>query len=188
VFQDPQRFHPILLNVHPTFTERSFHSSQRPLNFLSLDCWTEVSPDLPQGSLISTVDNQRGSRIILSSLFLVSSRSRCVLLLVPRFARWPEVRNSFLLPHLSLFILSHRFSLSLSLSLSLSFSLSRILISRSRLFLFHLFLPLLYQAEDGSGHERATTLLLDSDVVAGAEVRRISIGFEPDTGGRPKTP
>lgn len=45
-----------------------------------------------------------------------------------------------------------------------------------------------YQAEDGSGHERATTLLLDSDVVTGAEVRRISIGFEPDTGGRPKTP
>jgi len=50
-----------------------------------------------------------------------------------------------------------------------------------------LYLPL-YQAEDGSGHERAATLLLDSDVVAGAEVRRISIGFEPDTGGRPKTP
>lgn len=46
---------------------------------------------------------------------------------------------------------------------------------------------LLYQAEDGSGHERAAALLLDSDVVAGAEVRRISIGFEPDTGGRPKT-
>lgn len=45
-----------------------------------------------------------------------------------------------------------------------------------------------YQAEDGSGHERAATLLLDSDVVAGAEVRRISIGFEPDMGGRPKTP
>lgn len=49
-----------------------------------------------------------------------------------------------------------------------------------------LFLP--YQAEGGSGHERAATLLLDSDVVAGAEVRRISIGFEPDADGRPKTP
>lgn len=50
------------------------------------------------------------------------------------------------------------------------------------------FLFLLYQAEGGSGHERAATLLLDSDAVTGAEVRRISIGFEPDTGGRPKTP
>lgn len=49
-------------------------------------------------------------------------------------------------------------------------------------------LVVLYQAEDGSGHERATTLLLDSEVVTGAEVRRISIGFEPVTGGRPKTP
>lgn len=49
-----------------------------------------------------------------------------------------------------------------------------------------LFLP--YQAEGGSGHERAATLLLDSDAVAGAEVRRISIGFEPDADDRPKTP
>lgn len=53
-------------------------------------------------------------------------------------------------------------------------------------FLSLLFPP--YQAEGGSGHERATTLLLDSDAVTGAEVRRISIGFEPDAGGRPKTP
>lgn len=52
---------------------------------------------------------------------------------------------------------------------------------------FRSFLSLVYQAEGGSGHERTTTLLLDLDVATGADVRRISIGFEPDTGGRPKT-
>lgn len=69
-----------------------------------------------------------------------------------------------------MFSLAHMFFIAVASSLLLPFSLS------------------LYQAEGGSGHERAATLLLDSDVVAGAEVRRISIGFEPDMGGRPKTP
>lgn len=85
----------------------------------------------------------------------------------------------------------HFSSLSLSLSIFLPYIRTRFpllpfppsLLSLSSSFLF---LP--YQAEGGSGHERAATLLLDSDVVAGAEVRRISIGFEPDAGGRPKTP
>lgn len=47
----------------------------------------------------------------------------------------------------------------------------------------------LYHADGGgSGHDRATASLLVSDAVTGAEVRRISIGFEPEIGGRPKTP
>lgn len=40
----------------------------------------------------------------------------------------------------------------------------------------------------GSGHDRATASFLASVAVTGAEVRRISIGFEPEIGGRPKTP
>lgn len=40
----------------------------------------------------------------------------------------------------------------------------------------------------GSGHDRATASSLASVAVTGAEVRRISIGFEPGIGGRPKTP
>ena len=49
---------------------------------------------------------------------------------------------------------------------------------------------LVYHADDGggSGHERAAASLLGWDAVTGAEVRRISIGFEPGIGGRPKTP
>lgn len=76
--------------------------------------------------------------------------------------------------------------LSFSLTYSHTFPVAlvfSVIITLSSSFLF-----LLYQAEGGSGHERAATLLLDSDVVAGAEVRRISIGFEPDATGRLKTP
>lgn len=45
----------------------------------------------------------------------------------------------------------------------------------------------LYHA-GGSGQERATLTLLLPETVVGAEIRRISIGFEPDTVGRFETP
>lgn len=47
---------------------------------------------------------------------------------------------------------------------------------------------LFYHAEGGgSGQDRTTPSWIVADVVTGAEVRRISIGFEPEIGGRPKT-
>jgi len=88
---------------------------------------------------------------------------------LPLFLRCTFSSLSIFLPH----VFSHTFPVTLASSV--------IVISVSFLFL-------LYQAEGGSGHERAATLLLDSDTVTGAEVRRISIGFEPDADGRPKTP
>lgn len=50
------------------------------------------------------------------------------------------------------------------------------------------FVVLFYHAEGGgSGQDRTTPSWIVADVVTGAEVRRISIGFEPEIGGRPKT-
>jgi len=184
--------------------ERSFHPPERSLDF-PLPIVRSFDRDISRPStrilalgLLTISEFKDRSSLFLQPLPPLVPES---LTLHPRFARWPEAElfrpPSSLLVHPATPIfhssrrrlvhsasrLSRFFILVSYISLSLS-----VAFSCSHLSLFHFFPPLLYQAEGGSGHERATTLLLDSDVVAGAEVRRISIGFEPDTGGRPKTP
>lgn len=164
----------VLLNARRKLpsSDRSIEVS-RPARILdTIDCRHPASQTTARGSF---------NRLLLFLLFLV--RAGLTNLSVLAFELNVCELPLFLLP-------SHIPCISLSLSIFLPHIRTRSpllpfppsLLSLSSSFLF---LP--YQAEGGSGHERAATLL-DSDAVTGAEVRRISIGFEPDAGGRPKTP